>query len=282
MHRLKIALTFLFVLSVSVMSFAQKSAVPFPKAEDVLARFIEVTGGADAYKKIESRMQTAEITIEKGGISGDITSSTLSDGSFYEKMELGGGTTEAGSDGTTYWSTSSYAEPRIIEGAERDMLAMQNLFTSMLHPEKYFNSMKVTAVEKVGEEDCYRMEKVKKDGDTQADFYSIKTGLMVKTLMTSPPPPANFKTRHRVVAPRGKVEIELLFSDYRKVGDILISHTQKRPGNMATIVTIEKIELNTELPKEMFALPEAVQKLLAKKAKEEAKTAKEAVEEPAP
>lgn len=265
MKTLKPVLTFLFILTIASTSFAQESAEPLPEAKDVLAKLVEVTGGADAYKKIKSRVVKGKMTIKEAGISGDITTSTLNDGSYYTEVELGGvGTEKVGSDGTTHWSISNFTGTRIVEGAERDMHVMENDFTSMLHPEKYFKSMKVTAVEKVGEEDCYRMEKVKKDGDTHVDFYSVKTGLMVKTLIPA-------------ATPLGKLEIEVIPSDYRKVGDMLISHTsqQKLPGNMTQIVTIEKIELNTELPKETFALPDAIQKLLAKKAEKEAEKAAE-------
>lgn len=248
-------------------SLAQKTSEELPSGEEVIAKFIEATGGADAYKSVKTRVVTGTMDMKAAGISGKITGTTASDGKFYTEVDMEGiGTEKMGSDGETYWSASNFTGTRVLEGSERDMQALENDLTSILHPKKYYKSMKVTGIEKVDEDDCYRVEKIKKDGDELVDFYSVKTGLLTKMVVLAS-------------TPLGKINIEVIPSDYRKVGGgLLMSHASRQnlPGNMVQEIKIEKVELNKEIDPETFELPDDVKKLLAKKAEKEAEKAKDA------
>lgn len=252
-----------FLITVAPQAFGQKTAT-LPDAKDVVAKSIKATGGADAFKAIKSRVVKGKMNIKQAGISGDLTTTTGGDGKFYTEVNLGGiGQELMGGDGETYWSKSAFTGVRVVEGSERAQYEEENDFTSQLHPEKYYKSMKVTGVEKVGDDDCFRVEKIKINGDEKVDFYSIETGLLRKSVIPA-------------VTPLGKINVEALFEDYRKVGDFTFSFksTQKLPANMTQEVTIEEIELDVEIPKEKFALPEEIQKLKAKQAKKKAAAAK--------
>ena len=253
---LVLSMSFLFAIAPS--SFGQKTAT-LPEAKDVIAKAVKATGGADNLKAIKSRTMKGKMYIKQAGISGDLNTVTGADGKFFAEIKLGGiGQELMGGDGETYWSKSAFTGVRVIEGSERAQYEEENDFTAVLHPEKYYKSMKVTGVEKVGEEDCFRVEKIKIDGDKKTDFYSVETGLLRKSLVPA-------------VTPLGKINVEALFDDYRKVGEFTLSFksTQKLPGNMTQEVTLEEIELDVEIPEEMFALPEEIQKLKAKQAEKE-------------
>lgn len=235
--------------------FAQTAAT-LPDAKDVIARYVKASGGAEALKKITSRVVKGKMMIKEAGIGGSILTMSLKNGKAYTEVEIQGiGTEKQGSDGTTFWSQSQFTGTRILEGVEREQYVKENDFESDLHPEKYYTSMKVTGIEKVGEEDCHRVEKTKKDGDKQIDFYSVKTGLAMKSV-------------NPVTTPLGKMEIVTLVTDYRKVGDLLVSFKSEQalPNNMTQVITIESVEVNVDVDEGKFELPEEIKKLKAKAA----------------
>ena len=126
--------------------------------------------------------------------------------------------------------------------------------------------MKVTGVEQVDGEDHYRLEKINKStGDKHVDFYSVKTGLSSKSITP-------------IMTAMGKLKIESMASDYRKVGksDLITSHksVQKLPGNIVQEVLIEKIELNPKIDESVFKLPEVIVKLKKTAAEKKARAAK--------
>ena len=244
------------ILAVSSSSVFAQATATLPAAKEVVEKYVEATGGADALKSIKNRVVKGKMMIKEAGIGGAITTMSARGGKGYTEVEITGiGTEKQGSDGTTFWSQSQFTGTRILEGAERDQYVKENDFESDLNPEKYFTEMKVTGVEKVGEEDCYRVEKTKKSGDKQVDFYSVASGLMTKSVNT-------------IASPVGKMEIVTTVSDYRKVGDLTVSFKseQKLPNNMTQLITIESVDLNTEIEDSKFALPEEIQKLKDKAA----------------
>lgn len=231
-------------------TFAQATAT-LPSAEEVISKYVEATGGADVLKKLSSRKITGKMMIKEAGIGGSIVTMSTKDGKSYTEVDIQGiGKELQGSDGETYWAVSNLTGTRILEGAERDQLVKENDFLSDLHPEKYYKSLKVVGTEKVDGDECYKVEKTKKDGDVQTDFYSVKSGLLVKSIMP-------------VTTPVGKLEIVTMISDYRDVDGMKVSFKseQKLPNNMTQSITLESVEVNKDLDGEKFALPEAIQKM---------------------
>lgn len=240
----------LAVAATSSAAFAQATAT-LPSAQEVLAKYVEVTGGEAMLKNLKSRTVKGKMMIKEAGIGGTIVSMAAAGGKSYTEVNIDGiGKELQGSDGETYWAVSNFTGTRILEGAEKDQVVKENDFLSDLHPEKYYESMKVTGTEKVGDDECYKVEKKKKDGDVQTDFYSVKTGLLLKSMMP-------------VTTPVGKLEIVTMVSDYRDVDGMKISFKseQKLPNNMTQSITLESVEINKQISADKFALPETIQKM---------------------
>src|SRR6185503_9661657 len=72
-----------------------------PKAEEVLDKFAEVTGGKAAYQKIHSESSTGTLEFVGKGIKGIATSYRAEPNLLLTVVELEGvGTVEEGTDGT--------------------------------------------------------------------------------------------------------------------------------------------------------------------------------------
>jgi len=267
------ALTLAFASPLHAQQEKQKEQEEkLPTAKEVIAKFVEATGGAKAYKALEGRRITGKMEIEKAGISGKLTTTSATGGKSYTEVNIEGmGKEEVGGDGDIYWSKSAFTGTRIIEGNELSRHIIENDLQGVLHQDKYYKDMKVTGIEKVNDEDHYRLEKVNKlTGDKQIDFYSVKTGLSSKSVIP-------------MTTPLGKLKIEIMISDYRKVGDLTMSHTtvNKLPGNMIQKMSIEKVELNPKIDAAVFELPEEIVKLKKRAAEKKAAAAEKAKSESA-
>jgi hypothetical protein len=62
----------------------------------------------------------------------------------------------------------------------------------------------------------------------------------------------------------GLMKITTVTGGYKKVGDLLMSHTaeQKLPNGMAVEIKMSQIELNADVPTSKFDLPESIKKLI--------------------
>ncbi len=58
---------------------------------------------------------------------------------------------------------------------------------------------------------------------------------------------------------------EVLFSDYRKEGDLLVAHKiQRNAGGQEIAITFESFKYNVDLPKDKFDLPDDIKALVKK------------------
>jgi hypothetical protein len=127
-------------------------------------------------------------------------------------------------------------------------------FNGDSHWRDIYKSAETVAMEPVDGKDCYKVVVVSKAGKNVTRWYDKKTGLMVKSVMTSK-------------SPMGELEATSVFSDYRKEGDILSPHkVVAQVAGRELTMTVEKIEYNTEIPKGKFDLPDDIKALVKKPA----------------
>ena len=102
----------------------------------------------------------------------------------------------------------------------------------------------VKGIEKVGGEDCYKVEFTPEKGTKVTDFYSTKTFLLMK---------------RRGVSVSGTSDVTLpysvTFSDYREVDGIKLpfKSVSSNPAMGETIVTVKSVKHNTAIDDKNFA-----------------------------
>jgi len=108
----------LAVAATGSAAFAQATAT-LPSAQEVLAKYVEVTGGEAMLKNLKSRTVKGKMMIKEAGIGGTIVSMAAAGGKSYTEVNIDGiGKELQGSDGETYWAVSNFTGTRILEGAE--------------------------------------------------------------------------------------------------------------------------------------------------------------------
>ena len=231
------------------------AADELPKAETILDKYVEATGGKAAYAKIHGDISTGTMTFVAMGLTGQLVSySQAPDKRLIEITLEGLGKLSEGTNGEVAWSMNAMQGPRLKEGEEKATTLLQARYNSDAQWRDTYKTAETVAVESIDGKDAYKIVLTPKSGNPITKWYDKDSNLVVKIALTS-------KT------PMGDIPIETFMTDYRKQGDILQPHkvTMKAAGQDLTM-TIDKIEYNADIPKEKFDPPAEVRALMSKPA----------------
>ncbi len=221
-----------------------------PAGKDIIAKFVEATGGKGAYEKIKSRRATGAVEIPSMGMKGAVTILTASPNRMRFSMDLpGAGASEQTTDGQDAWSTNSMMGPSLMEAEQRDQVLASAVFNPELHLDDLYSSINTTASEKVGDEDCYVLVLTPKKGNPETRYYAKGSKLLIKTTTTAQ-------------TPMGEITTEVAPGDWKDVDGVKQAHsmTMKQMG-MEMKVSFDKIEHNVDLPADTFAMPAEIKAL---------------------
>ena len=77
------------LIVVGALAGALAAAQPLPKAETILDRYVEVTGGKAAYEKHTHQTMTGTLSFPEQGLSGKLTRYSMAPDKEYSVVELG-------------------------------------------------------------------------------------------------------------------------------------------------------------------------------------------------
>jgi len=224
-----------------------------PKAETILDRSVEVTGGKAAFEKRHNEVMHGSMEFSGRGIKGSMTVYQAEPDKNLSIIEIEGiGKIESGSNGEIAWENSALQGPRIKQGDEKAGSLRDGTFNAALNWRKLYTKADTAGAETVEGHDCYKVVLTPKEGKPSAEFFDKKTGLMIKTTVTRN-------------TPMGEISAEVVADDYRKEGDVLIPHKLiNRAAGQEFLIQVESVEVNVNLPKDRFDLPPEIQGLLKK------------------
>lgn len=229
------------------------AADTLPKAETILDKYIEVTGGKAAYDKVHSEISTGTMEFAAMGLKGTMLSYTAEPNRRLTELTLPGiGKISDGSDGEVAWGSSAIQGPRIKDGDEKAEALVEARFNSDVHWREIYPKVETVAVESVDGKDCYKLVLTPKSGNPMTRWYDKETNLLVKMSMVSK-------------SPMGEITADSTISDYRKEGDLLVAHKMvTHAAGRELVMTIEKVEHNPQIPKDKFVLPDDIKALMKK------------------
>ena len=225
-----------------------------PPAAAVLDRFVEVTGGKTAYEKHHTQVAKGTFGLPAQGITGDMTMTGAEPAKMRMRVDIGAiGTLESGTDGAVVWELSPLQGPRVVEGEERADELREARFNAPLYWREQYSKVETIGTEKVGDDECVKVEATPKDGGHPEMFYfSRKSGLLLK------------QTGVRATS-MGDIPYENSFEDYRNVDGTLepFKTTEKAAGQDIEL-TISEMKFNAAVPDSSFTPPAEIQALLKK------------------
>ncbi len=229
------------------------AAADLPKGEALLDKYIEVTGGKAAHAKIHSDMTTGTMEFKAMGLKGKITTYGAEPDKKYSEVLLDGiGKMQEGVNGDVAWSLSAMQGPRVKEGDEKTETILQSKFNADLNWRDLFKTAETVGVETIDGKECYKVVLTPKTGSPSTRWFDKESNLLVKLSMTSK-------------SAMGEIQSEMLVSDYRKEGDILLPHKMiVKAGPMEFVATVDTVQHNPEIPKDRVDVPDEVKALLKK------------------
>lgn len=252
-----------WILTIGVSSvWAQPATLPAAEAlttaEAVLARYAEVTGGVDKYKTIEGIAQEATISLAAAGIEGKMEMKYAGPTRLLVAVNMGAaGTERSGLYDDVGWSDSLTTGTRLVTGKELDQLKSQIDLRQYYDPAAIYKEMELLGEEEIDGESCYALKLTRPNGSVEHEYYSVETGLKVKSKMTAE-------------TAMGAIPMETFYLDYKDFSGVKqpTRMTQKLPNGMELEMTVSRYEINPEFEEGAFDLPESVKKLVEQESKD--------------
>lgn len=228
-------------------------AQPLPKAETILDHYVEATGGKAAYEQHKTEVLRGSIAFPAQGLTGQLTRYSAAPDKEYSMVELGPiGKIESGAADGIAWEKSVILGPRVKEGDEKDQAVRESRFNAPLEWRKLFSTVETTGVETAEGEECYKVVLTPATGKPETQFFSKKSGLLVKTMATA-------------ASPMGEVNVEVTVSDYKSFGGVLMpTRSKQKAGGQELEISISNVGVNEAIPPGLFTPPADVQALIDK------------------
>jgi hypothetical protein len=226
-----------------------------PKAETILDRYIEVTGGKAAYEKRKTEIATGTFEMAAMGVKGTITHYAAEPDKSYLVIDLEGvGKIEQGSSAGVAWEKNVMTGSRVKDGAEKAETLRDDAFNAELNWRKQFKKVETTGTETVEGEECYKVVMTPAEGNPRTTYYSKKTGLVLKVETVA-------------ASPQGEFPVEMINSNYKTFDGILQpTKTVEKAAGQEFSITIESVKVNETIPPEKFEIPADIKALLNKPA----------------
>ena len=102
---------------VALTGAAPARADDLPKAETILDKYVEATGGAAAYDSHHNEVVTGTMEMASAHIKGKLTSYHAAPVKMYTEIDIEGlGKMQDGTDGAAAWSLSAMQGPHLKDG----------------------------------------------------------------------------------------------------------------------------------------------------------------------
>lgn len=225
-------------------------------ADELVEKNIQARGGRDKIKAVQSIRMTGKMSINQGGqmLEMPIVMEAARPDKVRVDSTFQGMTIVQAYDGKTGWIVMPMMgkkDPEEVSGDQLDQIKRQ---ADVIDGDLVDYKEKGHQVEYVGKEDMegtpvYKLKVTRKDGQVVYVYLDAEQYLEIKQ-------------KQKTKVPSGQeIESESTMSDYKEVGGILFPHSMEMkagPGTMS--MTLEKIEINPELPASRFEMPKVEKK----------------------
>lgn len=222
-------------------------AADMPSVDDVIAKYIEATGGEEAMGKLENRVTKGTLALPDMGMTATMTTYVEPPNMYSEIMMDAFGTIERGvSDGVAWENNPMQGIAIHSEGPQRAQMLNQASFNEYANWKEENEKAEVVEEADVDGETCYKVVFTPKEGDPTTMYFSKESGLAVKS-----------------EAMAQGMTMSTTIGDYIESDGVKIPSSIRTEGGQFTIeITIDSVEHNTEIPEGRFDLPEDVKKLM--------------------
>jgi photosynthetic reaction center cytochrome c subunit len=211
-------------------------------ADQIIEKYVTALGGADAIKKVSSRIQKGEITA--GGTKTPIEVFTKSPNKRITVTHGGSGDSFTAFDGTIGWMGNAGRPAREMSPADARGSALDSEFSLALRLKEIFPQFRVGRPEKIGDIDAVTLTATRPNLPPVRMSFDAKSGLLLRMVRYTE-------------NPMGRMPVQIDYADYREVEGVKIPYrwTLSRPNGRFTI-QINEVKQNVPIEDTKFAKPE--------------------------
>jgi len=238
-----------FALACAAVASARRELT----GRQIIEKFVQATGGKEAYEKLKTRSSTGTFAIPAQNITGQITLLQEAPDRMNMSGQVAGVTFARGFDGRVAYEVNSAAGARIIEGDERDLVRQQAMMNPILGLDDFVTSIENVGVEQLDGREAHKIELTMTGGQMITEWFDAESALLTRLHMA-------------IDSLVGPLEITIDFDDWREQDGIKIPFKMEQridPMGIEQTIEFTEIKSNVEIPAEKFALPEEVKDLLA-------------------
>lgn len=219
------------------------SASNLPAVEQIIQKYMDAIGGADALGKVITRQEKGTIDISGRSLPIEILSRT--GGKQLTVIHLPNGDSVTAYDGTSGWTSGPNRPVREIPSVEVVSAQAEVDLQLPLHLKKLFSEVKSATPEKIGDRETYVIAGIN-SGEVAAKFYFDEgSGYLLRILRYTK-------------SPLGRNPTEIDYADYRTQDGLKVPFQQTiaRPNSRLTI-KFDEAKFNVPADEAKFARPAA-------------------------
>jgi outer membrane lipoprotein-sorting protein len=218
--------------------------------DQLMARFIDASGGKAAYDKLNTRYQHATVEL-MANLKVPITLWFARPNKMKSSMSNDQiGSIDRGYDGKLFWERTTMTGTRLLEGQElTDAIREEATFDRFTDWKSLYPKTEYLGSDSAAGVMCQKVRVVPKDGPEQTWYFDKSTGLLHKIAIT-------------MNTQMGVVPADVTLSDYRKVDGVMMPYLMTTTAvGMDMKMVIDSIAHNIPIPDSVFAAPAEAVKL---------------------
>ncbi len=212
-----------------------------PTADSVIDKYVAALGGADAMKKVTSRVGKGSIVA--GGQETPVEVYTKAPNMRITVTHMGGGESYTAFDGKSGWMGSSGRPAREMSAAESMASGLDSEFYLALRLKEIFPQLRAGRPEKIGDTAVLSLFGSRQGQPPVRFLFDANTGLLVRMIRYAD-------------TPVGRMPTQIDYADYREVDGVKTPFrwTLSRPNGRFTI-QLNDVKANVPIEDSKFAKP---------------------------
>lgn len=223
------------------------ASASLPSLEEILAKYTQALGGADAIQKAATRLEKGTVDMPEHNTHSTMDVYRKAPDKALTVLHSPAGDVIEGYDGAVAWESRAGHPVSEETGDSLNRVKQWASFFPGLDLKQDYSRSMVNGIEKVDGHDAYRVFAFRKGGGMERLYFDTQAGLLLRV-------------DTRIDSPLGALPQETSYQDYRAVGGVKIPFTIRVAKIDSTAVyKWESVEPNVPVSDDRFAMPAAVQ-----------------------
>jgi hypothetical protein len=221
-----------------------KATAAEPTVDQILDRYVEATGGRQAYEKITSRVAKGTFELSSMGLKGEFEVYAKAPNKTLRIQRLSGvGEILDGYDGKIGWAQNPMVGLREKSGAELAAIARSSDIHGPIKTRQLYSKLEFKGKEKVGNRETYAILATPAEGAPVKMYFDTQTGLLART-------DTEFES------PEGRFHVETTMDDYREVDGVKMPFTIRQESSVSSaVIRLTEVKHNVAIDDAKFNKP---------------------------